>query len=111
MADRRAEWYLLVPIAQVIRHTHPGLAPLEQPQFPDYGQAQTVKVRDYAERFDALLQRQTWMAGDRFTIADVTAFCALEFARLMKFSPKAEGFDALQAWRDRVAARPSAAAT
>ena len=28
MADRRAEWYLLVPIAQVIRHTHPGLAPL-----------------------------------------------------------------------------------
>jgi len=110
MADRRAEWYLLVPIAQVIRHTHPGLAPLEQPQFPDYGHAQTVKVRDYAERFDSLLQRQTWMAGDRFTIADITAFCALEFARLMKFSPKAEGFDALQAWRDRVAARPSAVA-
>ena len=110
MADRRAEWYLLMPIAQVIRHTHPGLAPLEQPQFPDYGQAQMVKVRDYAARFDALLQRQTWMAGDRFTIADITAFCALEFARLMKFSPKAEGFTALQAWRDCVAARPSAAA-
>ena len=44
MADRRAEWYLLMPIAQVIRHTHPGLAPLEQPQFPDYGQAQMVKI-------------------------------------------------------------------
>lgn len=110
MADRRAEWYLLVPIAQVIRHTHPGLAPLEQPQFPDYGQAQTAKVRDYAARFDALLNRQPWMAGDRFTIADITAFCALEFAKLMKFSPKTEGLTALQAWRDRVAARPSAAA-
>lgn len=110
MADRRAEWCLLLPIAQVVRHTHPGLAPLEQPQFPDYGHAQTVKVRDYAERFDTLLQHQAWMAGDRFTIADITAFCALEFARLMKFSPKAEGFDALQAWRDRVSARPSAAA-
>lgn len=110
MADRRAEWYLLMPIAQVIRHTHPGLAPLEQPQFHDYGQAQTAKVRDYAARFDALLGRQPWMAGDRFTIADITAFCALEFAKLMKFSPKAEGLSALQAWRDRVAARPSAAA-
>ena len=108
MADRRAEWYLMVPIGQVIRHTHPGLAALEQPQFADYGQAQMAKVRDYASRFDQLLQTQPWMAGERFTIADITAFCALEFARLMKFSPKAEGLDALQAWRDRVAERPSA---
>ena len=110
MADRRAEWYLMVPIGQVIRHTHPGLAALEQPQFADYGQAQMAKVRDYASRFDQLLQTQPWMAGERFTIADITAFCALEFARLMKFSPKAEGLDALQAWRDRVAERPSAKA-
>lgn len=108
MADRRAEWYLMVPIAQVIRHTHPGLAALEQPQFADYGQAQMAKVRDYAARFDQLLQTQAWMAGERFTVADITAFCALEFARLMKFSPKAEGLMALQAWRDRVAERPSA---
>lgn len=110
MADRRAEWYLLVPIAQVIRHTHPGLATLEQPQFADYGAAQRAKVLDYATRFDQLLQTQPWMAGQRFTIADITAFCALEFARLMKFSPKAEGLAALQAWRDRVAERPSATA-
>lgn len=108
MADRRAEWYLMVPIAQVIRHTHPGLATLEQPQFADYGQAQMAKVRDYAARFDQLLQTQAWMAGERFTVADITAFCALEFARLMKFSPKAEGLMALQVWRDRVAERPSA---
>jgi glutathione S-transferase len=48
------------------------------------------------------------MAGDRFTIADITAFCAIEFAKLMKFSPGHEGMLALQAWRDRVADRPSA---
>jgi glutathione S-transferase len=110
MADRRVEWYLLVPMAQVIRHTHPGLAPLEQPQFAEYGQAQKAKVLDYAARFDQLLQQQPWMAGERFTVADITAFCALEFARLMKFSAAAEGLSALQAWRDRVAQRPSAAA-
>ena len=50
------------------------------------------------------------MAGERFTIADITAFCALEFAKLMKFNPGAEGFAALQAWRDRVASRESARA-
>lgn len=110
MADRRVEWYLLVPLAKVIRHTHPGLAPLEQPQFADYGQAQKAKVLDYAARFDQLLQQQAWMAGERFTVADITAFCALEFGRLMKFNAGAAGFSALQAWRDRVAERPSAAA-
>ena len=108
MADRRAEWYLLVPIAQVIRHTHPGLAALEQPQFPDFGQSQGVKVRESARWLDETLQQQPWMAGARFTIADITAFCAIEFARLMKFNAGAEGFAHLQAWRERMAERESA---
>ena len=110
MADRRAELYLLAGIANTVRHTHPGLAPLEHPQFPDFGQSQAQKVREVAAWFNTVLERQPWMAGDRFTIADITAFCAIEFARLMKFHPGREGMPALQAWRDRVAERPSAAA-
>ena len=111
MADRRVEHYLLASIANAIRHTHPGLAPLEQPQFPDFGHSQAGKVRDIAGWFDTVLARQPWMAGPRFTIADITAFCAIEFARgLMKFRPGAEGLSHLQAWRDRIAERPSAKA-
>ena len=110
MHDRRVEWYWLLPIANCVRHTHPGLAPLEQPQFPDFGQSQAVKVRESARWLDDALARQPWVAGERFTIADITAFCALEFARLMKFNAGAEGLAALQAWRDRVAGRESARA-
>ena len=111
MHDRRAEFHLLLPIANWIRHGHPGLAPLEQPQFPDFGHAQGTKVRDSARWLDEALQQQPWMAGERFTIADITAFCALEFARgLMKFVPGAEDMPHLQAWRDRIAERPSAKA-
>lgn len=110
MADRRVEWYFMLPIGNCIRHTHPGLAPLEQPQFPDFGRSQGEKLRETAAWLDAELQRQPWVAGDRFTIADITAFCAIEFAKLMRFSAGAEGFTALQAWRDRVAERPSAKA-
>lgn len=110
MADRRAEFDLLASIANCVRHTHPGLAVLEQPQFPDFGHAQGQKMRDIAGWFDQLLTRQPWVSGKRFTVADITAFCAIEFARLMKFNPGKEGFAALQAWRDRVAERPSAAA-
>ena len=109
MADRRVELYLFGGIANVVRHTHPGLAPLEQPQFPEFGHAQVQKVHEVAAWFNQVLERQPWIAGERFTIADITAFCAIEFARLMKFQPGREGLAALQAWRDRVAERPSAA--
>ena len=108
MADRRVEWSLLLGIANSVRHTHPGLAVLEQPQFADFGQAQAKKVIEMAQWFDHVLTQQPWMAGQRFSIADITAFCAIEFARLMKFKPAAYGLPALQAWRDRVAERPSA---
>lgn len=108
MADRRVEWYFMLPMAQCIRHTHPGLAPLEQPQFPDFGTSQRDKALDTARWLDAELQRQPWVAGDRFTIADITAFCTVEFSRLARFKPADEGLHALQAWRDRVADRPSA---
>jgi glutathione S-transferase len=109
MADRRVEFYLLGGFANAIRHLHPGLAALEQPQFPEFGRSQGEKAREVAAVFDQLLQKQPWMAGDRFTIADITAFCGLEFARgLVKFVPGESGLDALQEWRDRVQERPSA---
>ena len=108
MADRRVEWTILLGAANSIRHSHPGLATLEQPQFPDYGHAQADKLKANLQVFDTLLQSQTWMAGERFTIADITAYCALEFARgLMKFRPADLGYQALQAWRERVFERPS----
>ena len=111
MADRRIEWYLFAPIGQCIRHSHPGLATLEQPQFPEFGASEGRKMRDVARWLDSELAHQPYVAGERFTIADITAFCALEFARgLMKFQPGAEDMPHLQAWRDRIAERPSARA-
>jgi glutathione S-transferase len=110
MADRRAELNLLMGIANWIRHTHPGLASLEQPQFADFGTSQGEKMRDTARWLDRELGRQPYVAGRRFTVADITAFCALEFARgLMKFRPAAEGMANLQAWRELIAVRPTAA--
>ena len=110
MADRQVELHLFAKIANCIRHTHPGLAVLEQPQFAEYGAAQGRKMRDSARWFDDHLARHPYAAGERFTIADITAFCAIEFARLMKFKPGDEGLPHLQAWRNRIAERPSASA-
>jgi glutathione S-transferase len=109
MMDRRCELQLFLRIANCVRHTHPGLAALEQPQFGDFGAAQGAKVSESARWLDGVLADRDYVAGERFTIADITAFCALEFARgLMKFRPADEGLVNLQGWCDRVAQRPSA---
>ena len=108
MTDRRIELYLMSSIANCIRHTHPGLAALEQPQFPDFGKSQGEKMRLIARWLDSELAHQPYVAGNRFTIADITTFIALEFARgLMKFNPGEEGMLHLQAYRDRWMDRPS----
>jgi glutathione S-transferase len=109
MVDRRIELRLFLAIANAVRHTHPGLAGLEQPQFPEFGASQGEKMRDAARWLDGELAKHPYVAGERFTVADITAFCGLEFARgLMKFRPGAEGMEHLQEWRDRIAARPTA---
>jgi glutathione S-transferase len=109
MTDRRIEWYLFGAIANCIRHTHAGLAALEQPQFPDFGRSQGEKMREIAHWLDGELAGRPFVAGERFTIADITTYCALEFARgLMKFRPGDEDMPHLQAYRDRIAERPSA---
>jgi glutathione S-transferase len=110
-ADRQVELYFFGAVANCIRHTHPGLAPLEGRQFADYGQAQRDKVRELARWFDSELARQPYVAGERFTIADITLLCALDFARgLMKYKPGDDGLGHLQAWRDRLAERPALSA-
>jgi glutathione S-transferase len=106
--DRQVEQYFFGTVANAIRHTHPGLAPLEQPQVAEYGRAQGAKAREAARWLDGLLSSQPFVAGQRFTIADITLLCALDFARgLMKFRPADEGLTHLQAWRERMAERPA----
>jgi glutathione S-transferase len=110
MADRRVELHLMALIANFVRHTHPGLATLEQPQFADFGASQGEKMREAAAILDRQLESHPYIAGERFTIADITAFCGIEFARLGRFKPAEAGLPHLAAWRERVAARPSAQA-
>ena len=110
MYDRYVEWYVLLPTAQWVRHAHPGLAMLENPQFPDFAQSQAHKRESGLHWLEQQLAGHAFVAGARFSIADITAYCAIEFSRLMKFKPGEAGFANIQRWRDQVAARPSSTA-
>lgn len=67
-------------------------------------------VRDKLAWLDGQLAGKRYLAGDRFTLADIVLFCALDFGRQwgQAFDP---GLTNVEAWFERVAERPSARAT
>ena len=77
---------------------------------PEAADALKATVRDNLAWLDGLLAGKTWIAGERFTIADIILFAALEFGGTagQALDPALAN---VAAWRARVAARPSAAAS
>jgi len=59
---------------------------------------------------DGLIAGRTWIAGERFTLADILLFCFLDFGAGVG-QPLNGGNKAVTAWFERVKARPSAAAS
>lgn len=105
MWDRRVELTYLMPIAQWFRHSHPAMAALETPQLPDWADVNTGRAKKMIAFLDKRLQVSEFLAGDRFTIADITLYVALGFGRLVRFKPW-EDHAALGAWRQRMSDRP-----
>jgi glutathione S-transferase len=67
-------------------------------------------VHAFYRRMDRELADRSYMAGDRFTIADITALTAVDFASGPVGLPPAEDLKQLAEWHARVSARPSATA-
>jgi glutathione S-transferase len=107
MWDRRVELMLMLPLAMWTRHGHPGLLPLEPEQFPEVSANGARGVARMTDRLEVRLAQSAFVAGARFTIADITLFCTLEFGRLMKHKPW-ESMPAIARWRDGMLERPSA---
>lgn len=105
MWDRRVEFTYLVAIAGWFRNTHPAMADLEVPQVPEWAESCKGKADRAADFFNQRLGASDFVAGDRFTIADITLFVGCGFGRIVKFKPW-ETRENLNAWREKVAAMP-----
>jgi glutathione S-transferase len=75
---------------------------------PEAADGLKATARDNLEWLDALLKDKTFIAGERFTIADIILYVALDFGASVG-QPLDSALTNLVAWRQRVAARPSAA--
>ena len=108
MYDRMMELELMMPMAMTFRHTHPAMEALED-QVPEYGEKQRVVAEKRMKRLDRELADRPYIAGASFSIADITAWCAIRFFRMAKFAI-AEDQGNLRAWYERIKERPAAEA-
>lgn len=108
MWSRRVEFDLLAAVAAVVRHGHPRMAVMED-QVPAWAEANRPRVEAALRRLDARLAASPFVAGPRFTLADITTLAAVDFMRLARIAVP-EACAALRAWREGLAARGSVAA-
>ncbi len=109
MMQRRAEGNLLDAVAAYFHNATPGLGPdLETYQNREWGEKQKERAVGGMRYFDEVLGKQPYVAGSEFSMADITAFAGLAFADFARIEIP-EDCNNLQAWREKVASRPSVA--
>ncbi len=109
MWNRRAEINFFSNVAAVFRHTHPAMKELEIPQIAAWAEANRPRVTSFLELLDRELSNREFVAGDRFTIADITMQVAVDFMKPGRLTMP-EGAKNVKRWHAAVSARPSASA-
>ena len=108
MWQRRIEFHLLTVVSQAFRHLHPAMAPLEVPQVAAWGEANKPRALEFLAFLDGELKTRPYVAGERFSVADITAVIAVDFMKPAKIEVP-ERLGHLRRWHAEVSARPSVA--
>jgi len=108
MWNRRMEIELFTNIAAPFRHTHEFFEGRIR-QVPEWGEACREIALERLAWLDDVLADREFIAGERFTIADITALCGIDFGRVSNIRIQPEQKN-LQRWHELVSARPSASA-
>ena len=96
--------------AAYFHHATPGLGPdIEEFQCPEWGEHQKKRAVTGMRYLDGELADKTWLAGEDFSVADITAYAGVMFAGVAKIDIP-EDCANLKAWHGRMQARPSIAA-
>ena len=109
MWNRRVEIGLFQAVTHALRHLHPKMSPFEEPQVPEWGEANKAKALDVLKILDDQLVRSQFIAGSDYSIADITGLVAVDFMAKARIALPEE-LAHVRRWHAEVAARPSAAA-
>lgn len=109
MWNRRVELGFFHHVAQAFRHLHPSMAALEVPQVAAWGEANKPKAIEALTKIDRQLGVHPFVAGEAYSIADITLLVAVDFMRPARIARPVE-FTNVERWHKEVASRPSAQA-
>jgi glutathione S-transferase len=109
MWNRRMEMGLLFRVAQTFRHLHPAMAQMEVPQVKEWGEANRPRALELVELLDRELAGRPFVAGDDYSVADITALVAIDFMKPARIERPAS-LTNLARWHSEVSSRPSAKA-
>ncbi len=115
MWNAKAEQLGLWAVAEAFRNSVKGLAnnavpgPDPYPQIPELADRGRQRVESFLQRLDDELSARDYLAGEQFSMADITAVVVVDFAAWIKITPP-EDARHLRRWHGDVSGRPSAAA-
>lgn len=116
MWERRVELDGFAAVMEAVRNTVPSLkeralsGPHAYEQIPALAERSLVRIKNFYADMNTWLEASTFIAGDQFSVADITAFITVDFATGGAKLPIPDDYVALKRWYDRVAERPSAKA-
>ncbi len=105
----------MVAVMEAFRNATPGFVNRAMPgphnyaQIPALSERGMLRLDNFFSDFDAHLAANQYMVGDYFSVADITGFTVVEFARWVKKSIPEECSN-LQRWYQQVKQRPSTTA-
>jgi len=108
----RCEMGGLMSAAEALRNSSPAMkdralpGPRNIPQIPELAERGLMKLGWFFKTLDRQLSANEYVAGDAYSVADITATIVVDFGRWVKVYPQ-EDQTALLAWHDRMKARPS----
>jgi glutathione S-transferase len=109
MWNRRIELGLYTAVQAVFRHGHPAMAKMQVPQVAQWAEINKPRVTEFLELLDRELAEREFVAGDRFSVADITGLVAIDFMKPAKLE-LSEQYRHVRRWYAEISARPSAAA-
>jgi glutathione S-transferase len=109
MWNRRMDMNFLTLVSHVFRNTHPAMKEMEVPQVPAWAEANKPRIAEFISFLDGELRNRPFVAGDSYTVADITGLVAVDFMKPAKLAIPDE-LTNLRRWHADISARPSAKA-
>src|SRR5260370_15347480 len=109
MWNRRLELHLLFPVSHVFRNSHPAMKDMEVPQVPAWAEANKPRIQEFVALLNEELKDRPFIAGDAFTVADITGLVAIDFMKPAKLAVPGE-YKHLTRWHAHSPVPPTASA-